>query len=117
MNNSSKQVSKILENWTKIKTQIEVLIQERKQKETTDFMQRGIELFTDLLYFTNDIEENERNTTSISQLKIKPVNLEERLSFIKSRPNLYHSFRQLSELMGEQEKLYAKKLVLKKSSK
>ena len=55
-----------------------------------------------------------KNLSQLTLLEMKPVNLEERLGFIISRPTLFHSYRQLTELMVEQEKLYAKKNIVKK---
>ena len=80
-------------------------------------MEKGIGLFIQFLSWSNDSQLTLKNLNQLTLLEIKPVNVEERLGFIISRPNLFHSYRQLSELMVEQEKLYAKKNIVKKASK
>jgi uncharacterized protein (DUF433 family) len=77
-------------------------------------MKKGIGLFIQFLYWSNDRQINSKEPVSINQLVITPVNLDERLAYILSRPNLFHSYRQLSELMTEQAKQYAKKNIVKK---
>lgn len=111
------EVSFLLTEWKKIKEQLEVLYRERDQKNTLDGMKKGVSLFIQYLFLTNEQPINSTKSITLDVLEVKPVNLEERLGFIIARPNLYHSFRQLSELMTEQEKLSAKKNILKKASK
>ncbi|SDL93789.1 YpoC family protein [Bacillus sp. OK048] len=98
--------------WNQLKGELETLYRNRDQKTTLDGMKKGIGLYIQFLYLSNDRQG--KDLESFDSLEIKPVNLEERLVFILSRPNLFHSYRQLSELMMEQEKLYAKKNILKK---
>lgn len=107
----------LLTEWKIVKEQLEVLYQNRDQKNTLEGMRKGISLFIQYLYWTNDQPLMPSRPFSLHLLEVKPVNLEERIGFIISRPNLFHSYRQLSELMTEQEKLYAKKNILKKASK
>ncbi|MGX6442536.1 YpoC family protein [Neobacillus sp. K501] len=111
------EVSFILIEWKKVKEQLEVLYRERDQKNTLDGMKKGVSLFIHYLFWTNEQPINSTKSITLDVLEVKPVNLEERIGFIIARPNLYHSFRQLSELMTEQEKLFAKKNILKKASK
>jgi hypothetical protein len=110
-------ISVLLADWKKVKEELEVLYRERDQKSTIDGMKKGISLFIQFLFWTNEQPINSSRSFSLEFLEVKPVNLEERLGFIIARPNLFHSYRQLSELMTEQEKLYAKKNILKKASK
>ncbi|NRD80540.1 hypothetical protein HPT25_24770 [Bacillus sp. BRMEA1] len=94
---------------------LENLFRERKQDHTTSYMEKGIDLFKQLLLLTNDIPYIPESFIPFDQLRFKPVNVEERMGFIAARPHLFHSYRQLSELMVEQEKLYTKKLIKKSS--
>ena len=80
-------------------------------------MKKGIGLFLQFLFWSNDRPISAIESTPLNLLEIKPVNLEERLGFIISRPNLFHSYRQLSELMVEHEKLFAKNKIIKKAFK
>ncbi|WP_066369559.1 YpoC family protein [Neobacillus fumarioli] len=99
----------ILEEWKTVKDQLEDVFRRRDLTNVKTYMDKGIELFKQLLALTNDKTE----LPPFDQLVYKPVNLAERFEFIMNRPNLYHSFRQLSELMKELEKLYVKNNVKK----
>jgi len=52
----------------------------------------------------------------IKQLRIKPINISERLDFIMSKPDNYHSFVQLCQLFEEFTKQYYKSLLLMKKN-
>lgn len=115
--NPNEEISSLLEEWNDIKVDLEECYNKRDQAKTLINMKKGIELFQHLMFLTNEkpiilIEHIEWNL-----LEYKPVNITERFAFIKSRPNLFHSFRQLSELMVEQEKQFMKKNSMKKASK
>nr|WP_263325938.1 hypothetical protein [Neobacillus sp. Marseille-Q6967] len=107
-------IQNLLTDWANLKENLHIMYEKRDQKNTLQGMKRGIVLFIQFLFWTNDHPVKKNEPIQLSGLEIKPVNLDERLSFILSRPNLFHSYRQLSELMMEQEKLYAKKTIVKK---
>jgi len=117
MDNLAETVSTILEEWESVKTQLDKLFRERDQKKAKEWMDKGIALFIQFLYYTNEEFSTPANPVPFHQFDSKPVNIEERLGFIIARPALYHSYRQLSELMVEQEKLYAKRKIVKKTSR
>lgn len=117
MNNDTITAAGILENWVALKAPLEELFRNRDQKNTMPMMEKGIELFIQFLCLTNEIQIEHEEPIPYQQMEFKPINLEERLGFIQSRPNLFHSYRQLTELMVEQEKLFGKKIALKKSSR
>lgn len=117
MDNQEMEVTRILEEWNLVKTQLEKLFHVRNLGNTGELMRQGINLYVQLLFLSNGQQVSEDESIPFSEFALKPVNIEERLGFIKSRPNLFHSFRQLSELMVEQEKLFVKKNIMKKSSK
>jgi hypothetical protein len=112
--NVDQAISNLLSDWERIKVELEGLYRNRDQKSTLQGMKKGIGLFIQFLYWSNDRQINSKEPSSINQLVITPVNLDERLAYILSRPNLFHSYRQLSELMTEQAKQYAKKNIVKK---
>jgi hypothetical protein len=112
--NVDQAISNLLSDWERIKVELETLYRNRDQKSTLQGMKKGIGLFIQFLYWSNDRQINSKEPVSINQLVITPVNLDERLAYILSRPNLFHSYRQLSELMTEQAKQYAKKNIVKK---
>ncbi|MEH7250439.1 YpoC family protein [Neobacillus niacini] len=105
-------ITRLRAEWNQVKAELENLFRNRDQKTTLHGMNKGIGLYIQFLFLSNDRQVHDLE--SFDTLVIKPVNLEERLGFIINRPNLFHSYRQLSELILEQEKLYAKKNIVKK---
>lgn len=114
--NQEEEITRLLEGWGKVQGDLEILYQNRDQKKTILGMEKGIALFIQFLFWTNDQPVMLKEPNPLNRIEIKPVNLEERLGFILARPNLFHSYRQLSELMIELEKLFVKKKI-KKASK
>jgi len=115
MNNRRETAAAILAEWEIIQSQLAPLFRARDQKNTKEWMENGINLFLQFLYLTNHETFLSSNEIRYDQFLYKPVNLEERIDFIHSRPGLYHSYRQLSELMLEQEKQFVKSNIIKKS--
>jgi hypothetical protein len=107
-------ISGLLADWNHVKAELEALYRERDQKNTIHGMKKGIGLFIRFLFWVNETEINLKDIGPLERFESKPVNLDERLGFIIRRPTLYHSYRQLSEMMIELEKLYAKKNIVKK---
>jgi hypothetical protein len=107
-------ITLLLTEWEKLRDELENLFRHRDQKAALHVMRKGIGLFIQFLYWSNEKQVIVSKLEPLANLEIKPVNVDERIGFIISRPNLYHSYRQLSELITEQEKLYAKQKVVKK---
>lgn len=110
-------IPQLIKEWKDIKDQLEILFRERDQQNAKKLMDQGINLFIQFISLSNGFPASLDKPFTPNQYDFKPVNVEERLGFIMSRPALYHSYRQLSELMVEQEKLYVKINILKKASK
>jgi hypothetical protein len=90
----------------------------RRSKEIRGSMKKGIALFYMLIFWSNDRPVQLTDDINVMKgWKLKAVNLEERLAFVRKNPHLYHSFAQLSELFIEQHKLCAKKQALQKGKK
>jgi hypothetical protein len=117
MDKTVKDISNLLKEWENSKDQLEALFRERDYKNAKVLIEKGINLFIQFLSWSNELPVLLEETINFNQFEYKPVNVEERISFIMSRPNLYHSYRQLTELMVEQEKLFVKRSILKKASK
>lgn len=77
-------------------------LHKRRDMAVESEMMAGIELYRALLAHCL-AEDNEK--------PLMPLNGEERLSFIVSRPGTFHAFRQLDELFSEMKKLIAAKRV------
>lgn len=106
----------ILDKWDKLKTVIEEMHQQRKKEGIKEAMRKGVGLFLQYLYWSNEIPVCLKDLPDFIGVRIKPVNLEERAGFIIAKPGLFHSYVQLCELMIEQEKLFAKNNMIKKAS-
>jgi hypothetical protein len=117
MDKTVKDISNLLKEWENSKDRLEAIFRERDYKNAKVLMEKGINLFIQFLSWSNELPVLLEEPINFNQFEYKPVNVEERLGFIMSRPNLYHSYRQLTELMVEQEKLFVKRSILKKASK
>lgn len=106
----------IHKKWDKLRIDIEELHHHRKKSGVTESIKKSICIFLEYLYWSNEKPVCLKDLPNFADLKIKPVNLEERVGFIISRPSLYQSFIQLCEMMMEQEKLFAKNTMIKKAS-
>jgi hypothetical protein len=108
-------VDRILLQWQQDKIELEEYFKYRDSKKALPVMEKTIKLFREFLYASNGLITSVSN--NIDDCIIKPVNVQERLKFIVSRPRLYHSYVQLGELFAEQEKQYARKVALNKAKK
>lgn len=106
-----KLISDLLIRWNDLKKELTEQFEKRDRKQTLVPMQEGIVLFQKFLLYSNEFE-GEFEEISNTELKLTPVNLIERFTFIKNRPDFYHSFKQLVELFNEQEKQYKKNLAI-----
>lgn len=105
-------VERVLSEWRHSKDELDIHFQNRDSDKALPFMKRAIDLFEQFLISSNSLSPDKY---CIKDCKIKPVNVEERLDFIVSRPTLFHSYKQLAELFNEQEKLFAKQTILNRS--
>ena len=82
-------------------------------------MTNALHLFFEFLFWTNEREVPNFIPTKqdFSTLHIKPINLTERIFFILSKLEHYHSFIQLSQLFDEFTKQYYKKILMDKQKK
>jgi hypothetical protein len=108
MDNKADQISNLLKEWENSRDQLETLFRERKYKNAKVLMEKGITLFIQFLSWSNEVPVRQGEPLTFTQYEF---------NFVISRPNLYHAYRQLSELMIEQEKLFMKRNILKKASK
>ncbi|MCR8846906.1 hypothetical protein NQ095_00695 [Rossellomorea sp. SC111] len=106
----------IIMEWKKEEDHLKGLFKSRS-KDILESMRKSIGRFYVLLYWSNKHPVNLDNwQSSIVHFSLKPVNVIERLTFIRNNPALYHSFIQLSQLFEEQHKLYAKYQALNHSA-
>ncbi|MBT2694193.1 YpoC family protein [Bacillus sp. ISL-55] len=105
-------VATVLSEWGQCKNELDDYFKNRDSDRALPLMKRAIELFEQFLIRSNNLSPDKY---CIKDCKIKPVNVEERLGFIVSRPKLFHSYKQLVELFAEQEKQVAKQAALNRA--
>ncbi|WP_210365440.1 YpoC family protein [Bacillus sp. REN3] len=96
----------VLATWNQIKPKLEIKFKTRRGDEAAELMKEGAELLKQFIFLSNEAEG--QVAESLAVCTHKPMNAEERIHFIFSKPRLYHSYIQLSGLFAEQEKLHAK---------
>lgn len=107
-------ITLLLQEWLGLKDHLQSIFEKRDRKTALLPMKKGISLFLEFLHWANEHPVVLSPEINFDKLLIKPVNIKERLAFIMARPDLYHSFMQLVELMTEMEKGYNKALAIKK---
>jgi hypothetical protein len=108
-------IPRIFKEWEVIKSRLEGFFSERKKDQSKELMVQGIAQCLCAMFWQNQQPVELKDWESVSEsFTYKPVNWQERMNFIMTRPNLYHSFIQLNELMEELKKIYYKQQVLKK---
>ncbi|PLS16317.1 hypothetical protein CVD28_17760 [Bacillus sp. M6-12] len=101
--------------WKTLSLEAGLLFAERNTKEAAGPMIEGLAIFISALFWMNGYPVTLSDWQGrLSGFDFKPVNAVERLEFVMNRPLLYHSYKQLTELMIELEKQYYKKIALQK---
>ncbi|MBB5323359.1 hypothetical protein HNQ34_000436 [Anoxybacillus tepidamans] len=106
----------VLELWNDEKEQLEACFAKRNRAAAREPMIRGLSYLIVCLFWLNGKRTQNVRTweKEIEALALKPINCVERLQFIFSRCDVYHSFIQLSELFEEVTKLFYKQLAMMK---
>jgi len=107
-------VSTLIGQWKLLKVDIAQYIAAKHKKQIHKGMAHGICCFLECLYWINELPVTFKDGLISSNIKIMPINTEERLHFIISRVTGYHSFKQLEELYKELEKQFAIYLIKNK---
>ncbi|MCT8138935.1 hypothetical protein H1D32_15165 [Anaerobacillus sp. CMMVII] len=99
-------IPQLLEDWQKTEPLIINFFQVRDRKGALEPMTRMVKLFLAFLFWTNNqpVPNLKNLIASINELKVKPVNSEERIGYILSAPNHHHAYTQLKQLFIEQQK-------------
>ena len=109
-------VSFIFDEWNQLKGKArEYFKQKDRSRKSERHLVRCVSLFIASLFWLNKIPVPGLfpSDLDLTKLKRKPVNCEERLLFILSKPTQYHAFVQLEQLFSECEKIFAKAIALK----
>lgn len=107
-------VSTLINHWRLLQVEIAQYIATKKTEQIYKGMAHGICCFLECLYWMNELPVTFKEGLISSNIKIMPINAEERLLFIISRVTGYHSFKQLEELFKELEKQFAIYLIKNK---
>lgn len=107
-------VSTLIDHWKLLKVEIGQYIATKKKEQMYKGMVHGICCFLECIYWLNELPVNFKEGLISRNIKIMPINAEERLHFILSRVTGYHSFKQLEELFKELEKQFAIYLIKNK---
>jgi len=103
---TDKSIPKLFKEWQDVKLELGSLYKLRRKEEVRHSMKKGICLFLHFLFWSNGVPVNLRDLPNVGELPIKPANCEERIAFLIERPDGFHSFIQLGELMEEQKKRF-----------
>ncbi|WP_110112358.1 YpoC family protein [Bacillus sp. CGMCC 1.16541] len=106
----------VFELWNELETKIALLHKKRQAHATQMSMKYGVANFISALFWMNGVKVSRLThlDEDVKELTYKPINIGERIAFIMTKPHLYHSFIQLSELYQELQKLYAKLVIIHK---
>ena len=108
-------IPSVMNRWENIKEELTIKFSKRDH-DVEELMRKGIALFYEVLYWSNNRPVVFYNL--MDENLIHTNQFRERLKFIFSRMNSYHSFIQLTALFIEMEKLFWKhQVIMKKASK
>jgi hypothetical protein len=109
-------IQEIIAAWKVIKEEVGELFRKRNRNGAKPLMLAYIAHLLSALFWLNEkhVPGVENIFVFISELSIKPLNVEERLQFMLESPDHYHSFIQLCQLYEEMEKLTVKQQILTK---
>nr|WP_295973295.1 hypothetical protein [uncultured Bacillus sp.] len=105
----------IIEQWEVLREELQVKFTNRNQQGVLGLMRKGIAFFYEMLFWCNQ-SPVVLHPKRISSLSLKPINMEERLVFVRLRPSNYHSYIQLTELFTELHKLFSKEQARRKGA-
>jgi hypothetical protein len=109
-------VPMIFQWWSEEERTLEKYYEKRNPLAAKETMRTMIAIFIDSLFWLNDkqVDGVDNLHDSVRKLRHKPVNCSERLEYLLTEPNRYHTFVQLKALFSELRKLYAKVNVMEK---
>ncbi|MBP0724178.1 hypothetical protein J5Y03_03150 [Bacillus sp. RG28] len=111
--NAESLIIDMIDYWKEIKPSISEMFRMRKKEQAKDLMISCVANMISILSWMNQVVILDlRNLqVEINKLPIKPLNFQERLSFLLNQPNHYHSLIQLTGLYEEIEKQYYKQKI------
>ncbi|WP_078546142.1 YpoC family protein [Litchfieldia alkalitelluris] len=100
----------LLESWSETSDMLSNLFKRRVRNETRGPMLQSISLYIQFLYWVNEqaVPGLQNIVSDMLKLEYTPINIEERMAFILSRPDSYHAYIQVSQLFEEGKKYFYK---------
>lgn len=111
--NAKEYIPALFVEWKETEVELRENFSRRNTSKTEIPMKKGMGLLLEALYWCNGQPVDGKNL-DVNALKVKPINISERLEYILLNPTKFHSFIQLSELLVEMEKLFIKQEVMAK---
>ncbi|QNG61475.1 hypothetical protein H4O14_08365 [Bacillus sp. PAMC26568] len=117
--NSALYVPLLLKEWDAVQLKIINQFQAKARKADKADMNHGISILICLLNWSNDrpVDHLDVMHSDMGSLQIKPINAAERLTYLISKPEQYHSFVQLQQLIEETLKQFYKKNAMTNKNK
>jgi hypothetical protein len=114
--NRNKTVQKLIGKWEGNQIVLKELFENRNRQAARPRMIENISLFFMALFWTNKhpVPALVNWESAVTELTIKPVNCTERLLYIISAPDHYHSYIQLAQLFNELHKQFRKSVYIEK---
>ncbi|WP_316569817.1 YpoC family protein [Neobacillus sp. YIM B06451] len=109
-NEPAQSVPMLFAAWESLREEISLAFKIRDKALITSAMRKGVGLFLHVLFWSNGQPVSLASMPGSCGLSVKPANCRDRIQFLIDRPDLFHSFIQLGELMDEQYKQFQVKL-------
>lgn len=106
-------VPSLFDLWKDEEQKLAVHYRNRNPQAAKGLMIAMIAVYLNTLFWSHDRPVPSLNiATMLEELEFKPINCEERLFFLLAAPEKYPTYVQLKALFTEQEKIFAKMLIL-----
>ncbi|PLT28367.1 YpoC family protein [Peribacillus deserti] len=114
-NHADSVIPDLISVWGSERKTLDDFFSNRQSQKALIHMKRAISLWISALFWLNGRPAGIQNWPKlVSELTLLPINAVERLSFVLERPALFHSYKQLTILFNELEKMFYKELAIKK---
>lgn len=108
----------LIQEWKDETDALAVLFKEKKYKTAVEPMRKYTHNLIELLCLLNhEVDSNLEDCSKLDQFKHAPINIAERVTYIKDNLSQYHAYIQLDALFKEVEKIMAKVEILEQRKK
>ncbi|MFY0757853.1 YpoC family protein [Metabacillus dongyingensis] len=109
----------LIDEWHSIQETIKSRIRSNARKADKAEMIKGISILICLINWSNEtpIHDLDIKSDDFTAFSVKPINASERLMYVLLKPEQYHSFVQLNQLIEEMVKQYYKNRAMRSREK